>query len=275
MILFPPAKINLGLTVLNRREDGFHNIETLFFLIGMCDVLEVIPVHNGKGHKGIELHCSGLVLAGSLEDNLVVRAYRLMASRFDLPGMTVWLHKHIPTGAGLGGGSSDGAMMLKAINQLTDSGLQKADLIELALELGSDCPFFIDPRPVIASGRGELFKEVAMNLKGIWLYLFHPREGVSTAAAYQEVGLSPQGVGIEKIIMDPLPVWRYSLKNSFEEYAIKTVPKIAYIRDELYSAGALFASMSGSGASVYALSDRELDIPESLRPYHIWSEQLS
>jgi len=271
MVVFPGAKINIGLNVTNRRSDGYHNIETLFYPLGFSDILEVIPdVTSGPGH--IDLQLTGLTVGGSAENNLIVRAYQLLHEQSGLPGVRAFLHKCIPTGAGLGGGSSDGASMLLVLNQVFDLNLSYCDLFNLALNLGSDCPFFLDPIPSFAYGRGEEMKPAGVTLRGMRILLFHPGTGISTGSAYQHVPIGKPIVPVEQLEQLQVAGWRYVAKNSFELYAFEQQPVIGFIKEELYRAGAIYASMTGSGSAVYGLFDRETEIPAGISDYFIWKE---
>jgi 4-diphosphocytidyl-2-C-methyl-D-erythritol kinase len=273
MVVFPAAKINLGLYVTNRREDGYHNIETLFYPIGFSDILEVVPVPDGPSGT-IDLTLSGASVEGSLGTNLVVRSYDMLNERKRLPGVRAYLHKCIPTGAGLGGGSSDGASMLKVLIALFGLDVPPDEIVELALALGSDCPFFLDPQPSYAHGRGEILEHASITLRGYYLQLFHPGTGISTAAAYKHVQIGQPEVSVGELEKIPIKGWREVVKNVFEPYAFMQQPVIEQIKYRLYESGALFASMTGSGSAVYGLFDCETEIPHDLMPYFIWKERL-
>ncbi|TSA31950.1 MAG: 4-(cytidine 5'-diphospho)-2-C-methyl-D-erythritol kinase [Porphyromonadaceae bacterium] len=271
MVVFPGAKINIGLYVTDRRDDGYHNIETLFYPLGFSDILEVIP--NRDSQPGIiDLTLSGLKVEGSAETNLVVRAYRLLDAQLGLPGVKAYLHKCIPTGAGLGGGSSDGASMLLLLNKLYDLNLSYCDLFSLALSLGSDCPFFLDPVPSFARSRGEELVQAGVSLRGLHVLLFHPGTGISTAAAYRYATVAKPSVPLEQMNQLSVVGWKGVIQNAFESYAFEQHPVIGYIKEELYRSGALYASMTGSGSAVYGLFDREIDIPAGISKYFTWKE---
>lgn len=273
MVVFPVAKINIGLYVTDKRIDGYHNIETLFYPLSFSDILEVVPdPESGRGN--IVLTVSGLAVEGAEDTNLVVRAYRLLHAQCDLPAVRVCLHKCIPTGAGLGGGSSDGAFMLKVLNDLFELNLSYCDLFSFALQLGSDCPFFLDPEPSIAYGRGELIKPSGVSLKGLYLMLFHPGTGISTASAYRHVKVGKPGIPVEEATGLPLPEWSGRIDNVFEPYAFVEQPAIRLIKDQLYQSGAIYASMTGSGSAVYGLFNKEPEIPKGISGSLIWQEKL-
>lgn len=273
MIVFPGAKINLGLYVTERRDDGFHNIETLFYPIGFSDILEVVP-DRSSASGSIELNVSGISVEGSGDNNLVVKAYRLLHGQTGLPAVKAYLHKCIPTGAGLGGGSSDGSAMLMLLNGLFDLNLSYCDLFGLALRLGSDCPFFLDPVPSFARGRGELLSPAELTLRGFHIMLFHPGPGILTGPAYRHVKTGKPLRPPEWIERSAPGGWRDAVYNVFESYAIEQLPVIKVIKDELYRCGALYASMTGSGSAVYGIFDHEPDIPERISGYFIWKERL-
>ncbi len=273
MVEFPAAKINLGLYVTDKRADGYHNIETLFYPIGFSDILEVVPV--GGGADGIiDLSLTGIPVDGNPDTNLVVRAYRILNERAKLPGVRAFVHKCIPTGAGLGGGSSDGAAMLKVLDRLFGLGIPNVELSQMALELGSDCPFLLECEPSFAKGRGEIISNANISLNGCYLQLFHPGTGISTAAAYRHVPIGRSEVSLEEMVGLPKDRWKGLIQNVFEPYAFEQQPIIQQIKEELYRSGAIYASMTGSGSAVYGLFDRETEVPPALSAWFIWKERL-
>lgn len=273
MVVFPAAKINLGLYVTDKREDGYHNIQTLFYPIGLSDILEVVRDTGGRSGR-IDLSLSGLPVEGSSDTNLIVRAYHLLNAQVGLPGVKVYLHKCIPTGAGLGGGSSDGASMLKLLNEIFQLNLSGSDLFDLALQLGSDCPFFLDPVPSFARGRGEELVPADVSLGGKQILLFHPGTGISTGGAYRHVQVNKPAADIEEIVNLPVNAWKDNIMNAFESYAFKQQPVIEYIKKKLYDSGAFYASMTGSGSAVFGLFGREAEIPSEISEYFIWKENF-
>lgn len=273
MVVFPGAKINIGLYVTGSRDDGYHNIETLFYPIGFSDILEVIALpERRQGH--IDLTLSGLQVEGPAEANLVVRAYRLLHEQVGLPGVQAYLHKCIPTGAGLGGGSSDAASMLVVLNRMFDLNLTSGDLMTLALRLGSDCPFFIEPKPSFAYGRGEELVPAAVSLQGKHILLFHPGTGISTAAAYRFVPVAIPEFPVKHMEQLPVNEWKRLVFNTFETYAFEQLPLLAWIKEELYRSGALYAGMTGSGSAVYGIFECETTIPAGISDYFIWKERM-
>jgi len=273
MVVFPPAKINIGLYVTDKRTDGYHNIETLFYPIGLTDILEVVP-DRGSSPGSLSITLSGLPVEGLPEQNLVAGAFRLLHERVGLPGVSVFLHKCIPTGAGLGGGSSDGASMLLLLNRLFDLGLSVGELFPLALQLGSDCPFFLEAKPCFARGRGEELVAAPVSLKGWYLYLFHPGTGISTREAYTHVSVGHPLVPVESLASAPVQDWKEFAFNAFEPYAFEVLPVIRFIRDQLYVAGAVYASMTGSGSAVYGIFEQKVAVPESIAGYMVHEEEV-
>ena len=252
MITFPNAKINLGLNIVEKRPDGYHNLETIFYPINLQDALEVTRRENND--KEYTLHISGSPLEGEPEDNLVVQAYKLLKK--DYPGLLpvdIHMYKHIPAGAGLGGGSSDTACMIKLLNDKFSLRLSTERMEEYAAKLGADCAFFIRNKPVFATGIGNLFEPVELSLKGYHIILIKPDIFVSTRDAFAEIKPVRPAVSLKEIVKQPMETWKNSMKNDFEDSVFKKFPEIAAIKDELYDLGAVYAAMSGSGSSVYGI----------------------
>lgn len=251
MITFPNAKINLGLRITERRPDGYHNLETIFYPIHLEDALEVVPLKDNK--QEYDLKITGTPIDGTPEDNLVVRAYRLLKQDFDLPPIHIYMYKHIPLGAGLGGGSSDAAFMIKLLNEKFALGMTTGQMEAYASRLGADCAFFIQDRPVLATGIGNEFTPIDLSLKGMYIVLVKPTVSVSTREAY--AGVTPQrpDVPLTTLIRRPIEEWRDCIANDFEPSVFRAYPEIAAIKDKLYDMGAVYASMSGSGSTVYGI----------------------
>lgn len=252
MITFPNAKINLGLNIVEKRPDGYHNLETIFYPINLQDALEVTRRENND--KEYTLHISGSPLEGEPEDNLVVKAYKLLKK--DYPGLLpvdIHMYKHIPAGAGLGGGSSDATCMIKLLNDKFSLELSTERMEEYAVKLGADCAFFIRNKPVFATGIGNLFEPVELSLKGYHIILIKPDIFVSTRDAFAEIKPVRPAVSLKEIVKQPMETWKNSMKNDFEDSVFKKFPEIAAIKDELYDLGAVYAAMSGSGSSVYGI----------------------
>ncbi|HEY5590155.1 MAG TPA: 4-(cytidine 5'-diphospho)-2-C-methyl-D-erythritol kinase [Paludibacter sp.] len=250
MILFPNAKINLGLNIIERRTDGYHNIETVFYPIGLSDVLEVEISETCSDYS---FSSSGIALGGDPEDNLIVKAYRLLRSEYQISPIDISLCKQIPFGAGLGGGSSDAAFMLKALNELFELKITIKKLERLAAKLGADCPVFIQNKPVFATGIGNVFTPIDLSLKGYFLLLVKPDIHVSTPEAYALVVPEKPTVSLVNLIQKPINEWKNVIKNDFESSVFSIHPAIEEIKSKLYDMGAVYVSMSGSGSSVYGI----------------------
>lgn len=259
MVLFPNCKINLGLFILRKRADGFHDLETAFYPIPLQDALEVI--HHPTPVTDIEFSASGLAVEGALSDNICVKAYHLLKKDFpELPPVKMHLHKTIPMGAGLGGGSADGAFTLLLLNRKFNLGIEKEALIRYALQLGSDCPFFINNTPCYATGRGETMENIPLDLTGFQFVLVNPGIHVNTGWAFSQLKPFADRPSLREIILQPIESWKGSLVNDFEEPVSGLYPEIAAIRGELYRQGAVFAAMTGSGSTVYGI------FPKDARP---------
>lgn len=272
MILFPNAKINLGLNILRKREDGYHELETIFYPIGLKDGLEFIENKKNK----IVFSSSGLPLNIDSEENIVVKAYRLLATDFSLPGLDIHLHKVIPFGAGLGGGSSDAAFMLKGLNDYFELGLFVSQLKKYAIRLGADCSFFIENKPAFACGIGEQLQNIHFNLNDYFIVLVKPPFGVGTKEAYGGIKPATPKFLLTDLIKQSPENWQDCILNDFETSVFPLYPKIAEIKSKLIDRGAVYASMSGSGSSVFGLFKSEpkfitLDFPED---YFIWKDWI-
>jgi 4-diphosphocytidyl-2-C-methyl-D-erythritol kinase len=262
VVLFPNCKINLGLNIIGKRRDGYHDLETVFYPVQLKDAIEVIE------NSSLKFSTSGLDIQGSNETNLCVKAFHLLKKYFPhLPAVQMHLHKAIPMGAGLGGGSADGAFTLKLLNKKFDLNLSEKQLIDYSLQLGSDCPFFIINKPCYATGRGEILERLQLDLSNYKIVLVHLGVHISTAWAFENIKpLKPVKL-IKEIIHQPISSWKYELTNDFEEPVFKKHPEIKKIKDDLYNAEAIYASMTGSGSSVYGIFEKEktisLSFPEN------------
>jgi 4-diphosphocytidyl-2-C-methyl-D-erythritol kinase len=257
MIVFPNAKINLGLHVVEKRSDGFHNIETIFCPVPCCDALECIRNNEPSDNK-IVFSQSGLPVAGEQKDNLCIKAFELLDKKFSLPPVKMHLHKIIPMGAGLGGGSSDAAFTLKLLNNLFDLNLDKAQLKKYAAQLGSDCSFFIENIPSIAKGRGDELESQNVSLKGNFFLIVKPAIHVETAAAYKMIKPKTPIKSLKQIIQLPITDWKELLKNDFEESVFNEYSEIKEIKDKMYQQRAIYSSMSGSGSAVYGIFSEKI-----------------
>jgi len=247
MIVFPNAKINIGLTITEKRTDGFHNLETIFLPVKWCDALEFVEADE------VLFSSSGLHISGDPESNLVMKAYRMMQKNFSLPPLNIHLHKAIPFGAGLGGGSSDAAFMLLMLNKRFELDLSETELELYASQLGSDCPFFIRNSPVFACGKGELMEPVQLALNGLFILLVKPPIEVSTANAFQYMIPEKPVNSLKTLIQIPIHNWKDQVVNQFESTVFKQYPEIGELKKRLYDLGAVYASMSGSGSCVFGL----------------------
>lgn len=273
MIVYPNAKINIGLSVIGKREDGFHNLETVLYpLPGLRDILEI---NRSGGAKGVcEFENTGLSIDCEEEKNLVVRAYKLLAVAFDLPGVRIHLHKVIPYAAGLGGGSSDAAFTLKALNEYFGLKIPERNLLNYAARLGSDCAFFIRNRPAFAGGKGELLEDLNLALDDYEVMVVKPDCAVSTKEAY--AGITPQKAMYDLHDLSHLPLekWKERVKNDFEETIFQRYPEIGRIKNELYVQGAMYASMTGSGSGVFGIFPKGSEVKEEpLRAEFTWKEE--
>ncbi len=268
MLVFPNCKINLGLKVLDKRSDGFHNIESLMIPAGLCDILEIVesPV--------ISIRMTGIPIDGNIDKNLVYRAYLLMKKKFSLPPIAIHLHKAIPSQAGLGGGSSDAAFMLKLLNDFFDLKLGVQELRKLSLELGSDCPFFIENRPAFVSGRGEILQGMELDLSSWYLAIIKPDVHISTAEAYSNVIRTESQVNIKVIHESPLSSWKEILYNDFENFAFEKHEEIRILKDRMYKLGAVYAAMSGSGSAVFGIFNKPPGLKQSLADIFCWEGKL-
>lgn len=257
MITFPNAKINIGLNVVEKRPDGYHDIETVFYPINLQDALEVNLLENSD--LPYRLRVSGTTLDGSPEDNLVVKAYNLLKGIHHLPPVDIRLFKHIPTGAGLGGGSSDCAFMIKILNEKFRLGLGIEEMEGYATRLGADCAFFIQNQPVFATGTGNVFERIGLSLSDYRLVLIKPDISVSTREAYAHIRPHHPENSLKELIKQPVDTWKDNIVNDFEKSVFQTHPEIAAIKDKLYDIGAVYASMTGSGSAVFGLFKEKVD----------------
>lgn len=268
MVSFPNCKINLGLHVTRKRADGYHDLETVFYPVLLKDALEII---RGTG-EGVQFSSSGLHISGHSEDNLCVKAWTLLKNDFPaLPPIAMHLHKAIPMGAGLGGGSSDGAFALTMLNKIFQLNLTEEQLERYALLLGSDCPFFIRNKPCLATGRGETLHEIDVDLSAYRIALVNPSIHVSTADAFRGVIPAPPPVPLSEIISKDPSGWKDLLHNDFEPSVFSKFPQIGAIKTSLYEHGAVYASMTGSGSTVYGLFPKTAQLPLEVKGFGVVS----
>jgi 4-diphosphocytidyl-2C-methyl-D-erythritol kinase len=248
MLTFPNAKINLGLRIIEKRPDGFHNIETIFIPVPVCDILEIIPVNTDSS-----LTTSGLAVEGALTDNICLKALTLFQREIGCSNVAMHLHKIIPTGAGLGGGSSDAAFTLKLLASLFSPKISHRKLLTMASQLGSDCAFFIENTPSIATGKGEVLQAIEIDLHNHYLVLVSPRIHVSTAEAYNGIIPKQPAHSLQEFIHQPIKNWQNTIVNDFEITAFKANPALQQIKEKLIHLGAVYAAMTGSGSTIFGL----------------------
>jgi 4-diphosphocytidyl-2-C-methyl-D-erythritol kinase len=266
MVVFPNAKINIGLNVVSKREDGYHNLETIFFPLKLSDALEFVEAEETK------LTTSGIQIDGLPEKNLILKAYHLLTTDFNLPPLQFHLHKIIPFGAGLGGGSSDAAFTLKMLNEFFKLGLTPKSLELYAAKIGADCPFFILNKPTFATGIGDKFHDIELDLSDYEIVILKPDISVSTVEAYKNVIPRNPKFRLTEIIKTPVNDWKNLIVNDFEKSVFQKYPQIGELKQLLYDLGAGFASMSGSGSAVFGIfrhlpANLDKKIPESILLY--------
>lgn len=269
MVVFPKAKINLGLRITERRGDGYHNIETIFYPVKLCDAMEFVLLPGSE--RSDQLTVTGIPVGIAPENNIVIKAISSLRASYSVPYLKLHLHKVIPHGAGLGGGSSDAACILKSLNRYLQLGIGDKELHDLALAVGSDCPFFLDCEPSFATGRGELFEPVQPVLEGYYLVLLNPGVGINTGEAYRNCSPSKPGSSLKELCALGVKDWKNSVLNDFEDYAFTVHPVVGEIKAALYSSGAVFSLMSGSGSSVYGIFEKKPEgLPPGLSSMIIW-----
>ena len=262
MVTFPNAKINLGLSITGKLHNGYHNIESCLYPIPWCDVLEFIP------GKKISFSSSGIAIPGEDKDNLVLKAYELLRKDFGLPKLNIHLHKIIPMGAGLGGGSADAAFMLKMLNNEFQLFLDDSVLEDYAAQLGSDCPFFIQNKPAIATGTGTDLEVFDLDLSGMWMLLIKPDVHISTQEAYANVTPKPNEVDLKSLLESKdFTLWREKLVNDFEASIFPNHSALREIKEALYQNGAVYAAMSGSGSTLFGLYTKKPEISPAFGKY--------
>lgn len=258
MITFPNAKINLGLNIVEKRTDGYHNLETIFYPIPLQDILEVTPRKSDTPEQ-YTLTMYDAPFDGNIDDNLVIKAYNALAADHALPSLDFFLYKKIPTGAGLGGGSADAAFALKMINELAALSLGNEELEKYAAKIGADCAFFIRNKPAFATGIGNILTPTEVNLTGYTLVLVKPQIHISTKDAYAQVTPTKPQISITEIVKHPLAEWRTLLINDFEKSVFAKYPQLQTIKEKLYGMGAEYASMSGSGSAFFGIFEKSVE----------------
>jgi 4-diphosphocytidyl-2-C-methyl-D-erythritol kinase len=256
MLTFANAKINLGLLLTEKRADGYHNLETIFYPVKIVDTVEIID--------DVHTHCvvKGIPVPGDAIDNICLKAFKQLQIDFNLPHQQIILLKNIPVGAGLGGGSADAAFLIKLVNAKFTLNLTTAQMHDYARRLGADCAFFIENRPVFAYEKGDQFEDLEVDLSAKYMVLVKPPVHVSTAEAYANVKVNQPSISLKELIHLPLTEWKDNIVNDFEQAIFRKYPQIDEIKTKLYATGATFAMMSGSGSSVYAIFEEPITLPE-------------
>lgn len=268
MLCFPNCKINIGLSVIEKRQDGFHNVETVMYPIGMNDILEIIISPNKK----FTFQTSGINISGERKHNLVVKAYEMLKKDFKLEPVEIHLHKTIPPGAGLGGGSADAAYAIKLLNNIFDLKLTVKQKQQYACQLGSDCAFFIENKPVLAYEKGNRFENIQVELSDYCFIIVKPEILINTTEAYSLIKPSIKDTSLKEVIRQPVEKWKNTLINDFEEVIFKRHPEIKKIKDRLYELGAVYASMSGSGSAVYGIFKEQPKINNEFSDCFVWKD---
>lgn len=276
MICFPNAKINLGLDIVSKRPDGYHNLETVFYPIGLKDALEIVPSDAERQSvptEGYRFFQTGIEIQGNADDNLVVKALKLLSAEKEIPKIDIHLLKKIPFGAGLGGGSADAAFMLRLLNETFSLGYSDAQLENRAAKLGADCAFFIKNKPAFATGIGNELETIELDLSHYFFVLVKPDIFVPTKDAYEMVSPQTPQTSLREIIQLPVSEWKGRMKNDFEPSVFKKFPEICNIKQKLYDQGAIYASMSGSGSSVYAFFEEKTEVNKKFADCFVWTNQ--
>ena len=269
MVVFPNAKINIGLQILEKRTDGFHNIASCFYPVGWSDVLEVIPAQK------ISFQSTGIPIPGETAGNLCLKAYQSLKADFDLPPVQIHLHKVIPIGAGLGGGSANGAFMLKVLNQLFNLNLTNNQLEAYARLLGSDCAFFIQNEPRYCYQKGDQFEDISLSLAGKQIVLVNPKIHIGTAEAYSGVKPRFPAIELRNALLQPIELWKNLIFNDFEANLLANYPVISVVKQKLYELGASYASMTGSGSTVFGIFDKDGNFTNNFPNYTVWQGKLT
>ena len=256
MVSFPNAKINIGLNVVEKRTDGFHNIETVFLPVSFKDVLEIIVSDNKT--DVIEFTSSGIEIDGGITNNLCVKAYHLLKKEFDLPNIKMHLHKTIPIGAGLGGGSADAAFTLQLLNNKFSLNLTENQLLKYALQLGSDCPFFIKNKPCFATSRGENLEEIQIDLSNYQLAIINPKIHIATAWAFNKIKPQSPAISIKKLITLPIESWKNNITNDFEIPVFNEFPVLSDVKEIMYKQQAIYAALTGTGSTVFGIFKKNI-----------------
>lgn len=268
MIVFPNAKINIGLNIVEKRPDGFHNIESCFYPVGWSDALEITVAEN------FTFHADGITIPGNPSDNLCTKAYQLLAEDYILPPVNIHLLKAVPIGAGLGGGSADAAFTITALNAMFSLGISLEKQQDYARRLGSDCAFFIENKPVYCFDKGDQFEKMGLTLEGKWIVLVNPGLHISTVEAYAGIKPAKSEADLREILTQPVETWKDLVKNDFEKSLFPKFPVLGEIKETLYKHGAGYAAMSGSGSTLFGIFEEETDLTTLFKNYKVWQGTL-
>lgn len=275
MLGFPNCKINIGLHITDRRPDGYHNLQSCFYPVGWSDILEIIEDKSllaPKSSDRVQFTATGIPIPG--QGNLCIKAYEALQADFDLPPVKMHLHKLVPIGAGLGGGSADAALTLKQLNGLFELGLSLAQLENYARPLGADCAFFIQNRPMYCIQKGDIFEEITVDLSGYRIMLVYPDLAISTAEAYAGIRPRQPEMPLRSLLEAPIEQWRETVRNDFEASLFPRYPVLAGIKAKLYELGAIYAAMTGSGSTVFGLFSGEPNTGGAFERYTVWQGSL-
>jgi len=273
MICFPNAKINIGLNIISKREDSYHNLETIFYPVPLKDVLEfIIPE---KTIKKTTIQVSGADLDIVNNENICIKAYNMLAADYQLPKLQMYLHKMIPSGAGLGGGSSDASFLLKQLNQYFKLNISEKKITGYASKLGADCAFFINNKAVFASGIGNRFEPLNLNLKGYYILIVKPNFSINTAKAFRNIRPAMPETSLKELIKQPVSSWKNRIKNDFELALFQKYPELSKIKTELYSLGADYASLSGSGSALFGIFKEKPIFKDKFKKVFSWISVLN
>jgi 4-diphosphocytidyl-2-C-methyl-D-erythritol kinase len=266
VVTFPNCKINLGLNVIRKREDGYHDLQTVFYPVEICDALEIIK-NNYNANGDVSFSTTGISINGNSKDNLCIKAYQLLKKDFpQISAIKMHLLKTIPTGSGLGGGSADATFTLSLLNKKFQLNILPDQLINYALQLGSDCPFFIINKACYAQGRGEILEEINLDLSLYQLLIVNPKLDISTLWAFSKIEPTIPEVSIRQIVQNPIELWKEQLTNDFEKPLMKYYPILKSIKEELYTQGALYAGMSGTGSTFFGIFPNSKEIETNIFP---------
>jgi 4-diphosphocytidyl-2-C-methyl-D-erythritol kinase len=275
MLGFPNCKINLGLQITDRRPDGYHNLQSCFYPVGWSDVLEIIQddsLTDSEASDRVQFMATGIPIPG--QGNLCIKAYNALRADFDLPPVRIHLHKLVPIGAGLGGGSADAALVLKQLNGLFELGMSLAQLENYARPLGADCAFFIQNRPMYCVQKGDVFEEIHVDLSGYRILLVYPDLAISTAEAYAGIKPRQPEIPLRTLLEAPIERWRDTVHNDFEDSLFPRYPVLADIKAQLYGQGAVYAAMTGSGSTIFGLFSGEPNTEGAFARYKVWQGSL-